>query len=78
MSIWVVIVGGAFMAAGLVLAMATTTDNRMRWAVWAPAVWGTGALFLAVMLRSWSPVALVAGMYFYAALNYRNIRKGAA
>ena len=66
------------MLAGLALAMGTTTDNRMRWAVVAPAVWGTGALAAAVMLPSWSPVAPMAGMYFYAALNYRNIKRAEA
>ena len=71
----VAVVAGVFMLAGLVLAMATTTDNRMRWAVQAPAVWGTGALVAALMMPSWSPVAPMAGMYFYAAINYRHLRR---
>ena len=65
------------MVAGLVLAMWTTTSNKMRWAVMAPAVWGMGMVFIAVMIRDWGPIAVATGMLFYAALNYRNIRKGA-
>ena len=70
---WVVTVG--FLAGGIVLAMATTTSNRLRWAVLAPLMWGLGMLFVAVVIRSWSPIAIAAGMLFYAAINYREIRR---
>ena len=70
------VVAGGFLVAGAVLAVATTTSNRLRWAVQAPAAFGTGMLILAVTIPSWSPVAVMAGMYFYAALNYRNYKKG--
>ena len=73
---WVVVVG--FLFAGIVLAMATTTDNKMRWAVLAPLTWGVGTLIAAVMLRNWSPMAVSSGMFFYAAINYRNIKRGRA
>lgn len=58
--------------------MATTTDNRMRWAVQAPVVFGTGTLLLAVALRSWSPVAVTIGLYFYAAITYWAILRARA
>lgn len=66
-------VAGAFLLSGAVLAIATTTDNRLRWAVLAPAVCGTGTLLLAVVIRGWGPIPVTAGMYFYAAINYRSI-----
>jgi hypothetical protein len=77
MDLWAWIVAGAFLVAGAVLAIATTTSNRLRWAVLAPLVWGTGTLFIAVMTGDWGPIAVTAGMYFYAAINYREIRKRA-
>ena len=76
MSAWQWVVAVAFLVTGIVLAVATTTDNRMRWAVLAPTAWGLGMLFIAVAMRSWSPIAIAAGMLFYAAINYRSIRKG--
>ena len=73
---WAWIIGGGFLVAGVVLAVATTTSNTLRWAILAPAVWGTGTLVIAVITRDWGPIAITAGMYFYAAINYRNLRKG--
>jgi hypothetical protein len=60
---------------GVILAVATTTSNKWRWAVLAPIAFGTGALVLAVIYRDWGPIAVTAGMYFYAAINFRNLRK---
>ena len=71
-------VAAGFLVAGLVLALTATTDNKLRWAVLAPAVWGTGMLFIAFMSRDWGPIAVTAGMFFYAALNYRNLRRSDA
>ena len=58
--------------------MATTTANRMRWAVLAPLVWGTGTLLMAVLSSDWGPIAVTAGMYSYAAINYWNIKRTSA
>lgn len=78
MSAWQWVVAGSFLVAGFVLAVTTTTANKMRWAVLAPAVWGTGTLILAMMMRDWGPIAVSSGMFFYAAINYRNIKKSPA
>ena len=78
MHLWPWFVAGAFLVAGFVLAVATTTSNRMRWAVMAPAMWGTGMLIFAVVGRDWTAVAVCSGMYFYAAINYWNIRRSRA
>lgn len=75
MSSWAWVVAGCFLVAGAALAVATTTSNKLRWAVLAPAVWGTGMLFIAVMSRDWGPIAITAGMFFYAAINYRNLKR---
>ena len=75
---WLWVIPAGFLLAGAVLAMATTTSNKMRWAVLAPLVWGTGTLVAAVIYRDWGPIAVTAGMYFYAALNYRNLRRAQA
>jgi hypothetical protein len=77
MSTWAWFVAAGFLVTGAVLAMGTTTSNKLRWAVMAPAVWGTGMLFIAVMSRDWGPIAVSSGMFFYAAINYRTFRKSA-
>ena len=77
MAVWQWLVAGGFLITGAVLAVATTTDNKLRWAVMAPAVWGTGMLFIAIVTRDWGPIAISAGMLFYAALNYRNLKRAA-
>jgi hypothetical protein len=77
-STWSLVVGGAFLLTGAVLAIATTTSNKLRWAVLAPSCWGTGLLLIAVVNRDWGPVAVGVGMLFYAAINYRNLVKGKA
>jgi hypothetical protein len=64
----------AFLLAGLLLAVATTTGNKWRWAILAPIAFGTGTLLLAVIYGTWGPIAVTAGMYFYAAINLRNHR----
>ncbi len=75
MTAWQWIVAAGFLVAGAVVAMATVTDNRLRWAVLAPVVFGTGTLFIALAMGSWGPIPVTAGMYFYAAINYRSIVK---
>ena len=73
--IWV---AAGFFLVGIVLAVTTTTSNRWRWAVWAPLAFGTGALVLIVIERVWGAIALAVGMYYYAALNFRNFRRAEA
>lgn len=75
MSGWVWIVPVGLLVAGAVLAIGTTTSKKWRWAVMAPVAWGTGTLAIAVIERDWGPIAVTAGMYFYAAINYRNLRR---
>ena len=70
---WVLPIG--LLLAGVVLAMTTTTSNKWRWAVLAPLAFGTGALVLAVISRDWGPIAVTAGMYLYAAINFRQLRR---
>ena len=70
---WIIPVG--LLLAGVVLAMTTVTANKWRWAVLAPLVFGTGALAIAVISRDWGPIAVTAGMYFYAAINFRQLRR---
>ncbi|MDQ3879199.1 MAG: hypothetical protein M3290_12750 [Actinomycetota bacterium] len=68
-------IGAVFLAGGAILAIATTTSNRLRWAVIAPLAFGTGTLILALAYGDWGPIPVTVGAYFYAAINYRNIRR---
>ena len=69
------ILPAALLLTGAALAIGTTTSNKWRWAVLAPLAWGTGTLAIALISRDWGPIAVTAGMYFYAAINYRNLRR---
>lgn len=77
MSTWQWGVAGGFLVTGAVLAIATTTSNRMRWAVLAPTMWGAGMVFIAISSRDWEPVAIGVGMLSYATINYIGISREA-
>jgi hypothetical protein len=68
-------VAAVLLLVGVVLAVATTTSNKWRWAILAPLAFGTGTLVLAVIYRDWGPIAVTAGMFLYAALNVRSLRR---
>ena len=77
-SAFLTLIGVLFLATGAFLAVRATTSNRIRWSVMAPLAFGTGTLLLALSSGDWGPIAVTAGIFFYAAINYRNIRKRAA
>lgn len=78
MSSWLWIIPSGLLLAGGILALAAATSNRWRWAVVAPLVFGCGTLALALIYRDWGLIAATAGLFFYAAINFRNLRRTAA